>query len=418
MCNRLFLLPLRYPGAPAVPKPLTLPSLDKFKPGTARREIPDGAQPGLYFIIQATGARSWAVRYRHNGRSRKATLGSYPRIKLPDARKLAQAALRSATEGKDPAETKITARRDNGDMFETIWDSYQKLHVATKRVSTQREVNRLFHRRILPRWRKSKIQHISRRDVIALADSMVVDGAPVSANRTITILSHFFTWAMQRDLIEFSPCTGIKKPTREKSRDRVLGDDEIRWIWSACDQIGWPFGPATKLLLLTGARRSEVLGMSDNEIDGTVWTLPAARVKNGRQHAIHLSPLALQTIDSVVRVRSDDKLIFTTTGITPVSGLSRPKIEIDAAMARMSNTVIAPWVYHDLRRTMATGMARLGVQLPIIERCLNHLSGSFGGVVGTYQRYAYAHEMRAAFETWSAHVEATICAPASKNLPT
>ena len=195
-------------------------------------------------------------------------------------------------------------------------------------------------------------------------------------------------------------------PGTETARDRILTDDELCAVWSAATEQGGLFAPVFKLLILTGQRRNEVAGMEWRELDlpGMLWKLPRGRVKNDSGHEVPLSDPAIAIIDGVPRV-SGRELLFTTTGNTPISGFSKAKLEIDEASG------VEDWTIHDLRRTVASGMARLGVSLPVIEKILNHTSGSFRGVVGIYQRHSYADEKRAALDLWGAHVArlVTLC---------
>ena len=198
-------------------------------------------------------------------------------------------------------------------------------------------------------------------------------------------------------------------------RDRVLDDNELRWFWRACDGIGEPFGALLRLLLVTGARREEVAQMRRGEIsdDGTTWALSGARTKNRRAHEVPLSPLAREIIADVKRIANKPGLVFTTTGTTPVSGFSTLKKRLDRAMIALAREEAAAggrdpaevgiprWTIHDLRRTAVTGMARAGADLHVIERAVNHVSGSFGGIVATYQKHRYAVEVRAALEAWA-----------------
>jgi integrase len=182
------------------------------------------------------------------------------------------------------------------------------------------------------------------------------------------------------------------------SRDRVLSDDELRLVWKAAEGMGWPFGPMVQLLVLTGQRRSEVAGMEWQEVDleKATWVIPSHRTKNAEAHLVPLSPPAVAILASLPRVGD---YVFTTTGRTPVSGFSRAKAALDG------RAEIAPWRLHDVRRTVASGMARLGVNLPVIEKVLNHTSGSFAGIVGVYQRHSFADEKRRALEVWGRFVE-------------
>jgi integrase len=204
----------------------------------------------------------------------------------------------------------------------------------------------------------------------------------------------------------------MKPPTKEKPRDRVLTDDELRWFSAACDEIGWPFGALAKLLLLTAQRRDEVAGIEWAEIDFTnrVWVIPRHKTKNDRAHEVQLSDEAMEVLQTLPRV--SDQLLFTTTGSTAVSGFSRSKRRLDAAMLKAKRIelgarkgdAIPRWTLHDLRRTAATGMARLNIPPHVVDRILNHTSGTIRGVAAVYNRFAYLEERRAALEAWSIYL--------------
>src|SRR5262249_31443799 len=159
-------------------------------------------------------------------------------------------------------------------------------------------------------------------------------------------------------------------------RDRVLSDDEIRKLWKACDAIEQPYGPAIKLLVLTGQRRGEVGEMTEAEINrkNRVWTIPAARAKNNVTHDGPLSDQAFAVLDSVKRIKSEKGFIFTTTGTAPVGGWSRTQDRLRELVGSEDH-----WQIHDIRRTVATGMQRIGVRMEVAEKVLNHTSGSFAG---------------------------------------
>jgi integrase len=158
-----------------------------------------------------------------------------------------------------------------------------------------------------------------------------------------------------------------------------------------------------QLLILTGQRRSEVADMMWSEIDGQTWTLPRERTKNDRRHDVPLSHQAMATIERLPRI--GDRYLFTLSGTKPYKGF-RGKDQL--------RTGISAWTLHDLRRTAASGMAKLGVSLVVIEKVLNHVSGSLAGIVGVYQRHEYAQEQRAALQLWADHVEGLITPPAAK----
>jgi integrase len=201
-------------------------------------------------------------------------------------------------------------------------------------------------------------------------------------------------------------------PSAEESRDRILTDREIRIFWKATEQFEYPFGPMWRLLLLTGQRRQEISGMTRKELslqsDKPVWTIPASRTKNGETHVVPLSALAMDINQSLPRI-AGSQFCFTTTGETHVTGYSRSKRRLDAAMLGImreeaTGAELPSWTLHDLRRTMASGMAKLGINLPVIEKVLNHTSGSFAGIVGVYQRHEFAHEKRRALEVWASFI--------------
>ena len=248
-----------------------------------------------------------------------------------------------------------------------------------------------------------------------MLDEIVDRGSPISANRLLATFRKCCGWSVERGLIDVSPCDGVKPPAVNKSRDRVLSDDELRRIWRACDRLAYPFGPLVKLLIITAQRRDEVAGMTAAEVGeaSRLWVLPRERAKNDVEHPIPLVAPALAIIAGLPRFSMGDEVedaklpgfLFTTTGTSHVTGFSKAKVALDKLVAADGGEALAPWTLHDLRRTAATGLARLGVNLPVIERILNHVSGSFGGVAGVYQRHTFADEMRQALDRWAGHVE-------------
>jgi integrase len=306
-------------------------------------------------------------------------------------------------QGIDPAEEKRT-RRDTpspeAESFEALVQDYLERHVRKNCApATYQEAKRDLERNVLPKWRGRPIASISRRDAINLIDSLVERGVEIQANRTLARLRALFNWAIEKDRISASPVEHMKPPTKERARDRALTDDEIRWFWLACDEIGWPFGPVFKLLLLTGQRRDEVGGMKWTEIDldKQTWTLPRNRAKSDRGHEVHLSGAAIEVLRSLPRFSrggNDRDLMFTVTGTTAVSGFGNAKRRLDAAMLAAKRDEIGPkadamphWTLHDLRRTAATGMARLNIAPHVVDKVLNHVSGTIRGVALVYNRF-------------------------------
>jgi integrase len=394
---------------------LTVKNVEALRPRAGRFEVPDSHMTGLYLSVMPSGHKSWVVRYRHHRQSRKLTLGGYPQIDLKTARTLAAKALRWVAEGVDVAQEKIIARASQRDSIESAVEQFLERHVRrSNRPRTAQETERLLRRHVLPRWRGRTVHEITRRDVLDLLDHVVDDGAPIVANRVLAAVRKFFNWALSRDIITASPCAGVKPPSAERARDRVLSDDELKRVWHAADKMGGPFAALVKLLAITGQRRDEIARMRWAEIDieKRLLILSGERTKNGRPHEVPLSTEALATLDSISRIEGSP-LVITTSGIAPVSGFSKSMRRLRALLPpEMSH-----WTLHDLRRTCASGMARLGINLPVIEKCLNHTSGSFAGIVGVYQKHSFADEKRAALEAWGSFVAALVGNKPTKVLP-
>jgi integrase len=390
----LDMLPERYPGD--VMARLTAKSVEAERSAKARREIPDAYLPGLYLIVQPSGAKSWAVRYRHEGRPRKHTLGPYPLIDLKAARETGSKALRAAAEGADPA----SAKKQTADSLEAAVEQFIERHVRRNyRPKPLKEAERLLRKHVLEKWRGRKISEIRRTDLRNMLEEIVEDGAPIAANRVHSIARKFFNWCLEHEIIEASPCAGLKAPAgKEDSRDRVLSEHEIRQVWQAAEKLGPLSGALVRLLILTGQRRGEVAGMEWSELDfeKRLWTLPRERVKNDRRHEVPLLPQTIAILKGLPRV--SDRFVFSLNATSPINGFGKDKERLDALSG------MADWVLHDLRRTVASGMARLGVSLAVIEKVLNHVSGSFAGIVGVYQRHEFAEEKRQALEKWADYV--------------
>jgi hypothetical protein len=253
--------------------------------------VPDRACAGLYLVVQPSGAKSWAVRYRRGGKTRKLTLGNVEALPLAAARRAAADALHEVAVGRDPAadkqrrvaESEQAAALRASDTVDSLVAQFLAQYVERNcRPSTQSQVKRVFAVEVLPRWHGRSVHDIERRDVVALLDRIVAD-RPVLANRTRSHLGKFFSWLLARDVLKWSPVAGVERPAKETARDRVLTSTEVAAVWRACDQIDSEFAILVKLLLLTGQRRNEVaMCWSEIDADRRTWTLPAA-LQNGQQ---------------------------------------------------------------------------------------------------------------------------------------
>jgi len=399
-------------------KALTVTFLETVKPGAKRREIPDGVVSGLYLIVQPSGKASWAVRYRAAGRPRKLTLGGHPGIGLRAARELASRTLVEVAGGSDPGAEKKAARaatreRGDSDFVENVVSRFiERYAKANTRTRTWVETERVLKQEVAARWKGRRLSSVTRADVHEMLDSIVDRGAPILANRALALFRRMCNWAVERGIIDTSPCDRVKAPAPVVNRDRVLSDDELKNLWGACDALGWPFGPLVQLLILTGQRRSEISEMRWAEVDlaAATWTLPRERVKNDQEHVVPLSDAAIAILQRLPHV-AGSHYVFTH-GAKPVAGFNNVKRRLDALMPAGTPA----WVFHDLRRTFASGCARLGVNLPVIEKLLNHVSGSFAGVVGVYQKHSFANEKTAAMQLWARHVEAILRGKAASNV--
>ncbi len=407
-------------------KRLTIKTIENLKPKDKPFEVLDG--DGLYLTVRPSGAMSFNLRYRFGGQPRNLTIGPAA-IGLAEARRLAQEARGEIARGVDPCAAKTArkaaavaavkaAKEPARDGVEAVVTEFIERY-AKQKTRDWRETQRLLTKEVVAAWNGRRLSEIDRADVHRLLDAIVDRGAPVGANRTFAQLRKMCRWAVSRGIIERSPCEGVERPADEKPRERMLDDGELRLLWRAAVAVGWPFGDLTRVLILTGQRRGEVAGMSWDEVDLTAktWTIPAARAKNGREHKVPLSSQAVAILEALPRIGGG--FVFTTTGDTSVSGFSRGKARLDAAIKALNNGVaLDAWALHDIRRSVASGLARIGVNLPVIERLLNHVSGSFGGIVGVYQRHDFADAMRDAMTRWGLHVERLATGEAASNVVT
>jgi integrase len=316
---------------------------------------------------------------------------------LAEAREAWRAAREVVNKGENPAHQ----RPADADSVACVVAEWLRRDQGANRSAVS--VERLFRRDVLPAWGKRQIGTIVRRDVVELIDAVADRGSVVMARRLHAHLHRLLRWTVGRGIIEHHPMMGLEKPGVEVERERVLSDAELAAIWEAAGRVGWPFGPILQLLALTGCRRTEIGALRRVEIMGNEIRLGGERTKNKEPHTIPLAPLAVEIFAALPRI--DGGFVFSTTGKTPVSGWSKAKKQLDRAIADINGAPIADWHFHDLRRTVATGLQRLGIGLQTIESVLGHTSGSRAGIVGVYQRHSFEPEKRVALEGWAREVE-------------
>jgi integrase len=331
-------------------------------------------------------------------------IGAYPALSLAQARQIAREWREDIRQGVDPKMKEAERLREEAqrraDTFAAAFEAYASERLA--RLRTGARVQSAIERYAMPKWGQRPISGLRRADVKDLIRNVHKD-APIAANRLLSYLKTFFAWAAEEELVEASPAAVVKPLADEVKRDRVLSDAEIRAVWEACGDLG-AFGRAFRFMLVTGQRRSEVGGMTWVEIDRDkrLWTLPKERAKAGRKHEIPLSGLAMSILDDCPEL---NQYVFstgrsTTSGAaSPVSGWSKAKAALD------KKTDVVDWHMHDLRRTCATNLAKLGTDRIVISKLLNHAEG---GVTSIYDRHTRDDEKRAAMDRWAARLMAIV----------
>lgn len=390
---------------------LTKRQIDDLQPGPKDVFYWDTDITGLAVKVTPAGKKIFLVQYRPGGRgtpTRKVTLGPYGTVTLHKARIEASKILGQRAEGRDPAlERQQAKKRASSNQFADVAEEFLEKHAAQNR--TVDETARIIRRDVLPAWGKRSIHGITKRDVNDLLDVVSSRGSGVMANRLLATLRTLFNWCVSRGVISASPCAGIHAPHKETSRDRVLTDAELVSIIEAARKIGGPFCGIVQMLVLTGQRRNEVSETTWDEldIDKSLWTIPAPRTKNGKAHDIHLSGPAMAVISNMPHAGN---FVFTSNGTTPFSGFSKSKKRLDDISG------ITDWRLHDIRRTVTTGMAMLGIAPHIVDKILNHQSGTISGVAAIYQRHEFRDEREVALDAWGNYVAALIDGTGGNNV--
>jgi integrase len=377
----------------------------------------DSIVPGLAVRVSGTGQKTFVLVSRFPGGKNptRRAIGSYPATTVEKARTTARGWLDLIERGIDPAvqvasELESNRQRQNN-TFRAVAASFIDKHVSSRRTAIP--ITQLIERKLTARWGDRPIDTIGKRDVIELVEGVRQASGTESARQTLIYARRLFGWAVGRDILPQSPCLAITVSDLlppKVSRDRVLSDDELRLVLRAAgeDGIGYPTGAFARMLLLTAARRSEVADATWSEIDlrSASWLLPPARVKNASEHLIPLSPAAVSLLGSLPRYNGGEYLFSTTFGERPISGFSKLKLRLDRRIAELNGgQPLAAWTWHDLRRTAASGMSRLGVAPHVIESALNHRSGIIRGVARVYNRHDFRAEKAAALATWATHLD-------------
>lgn len=402
---------------------LTDKSIEALRPKAMRYEVWDEARKGFGVRVSPRGVKSFVWLYHFDSRPRRLTFGTYPKLSLADAGvKLAEAKSLLA-KGIDPG-TRAVAERSAERHAETVADLVEAYldRYARARKRSAFEDERILRKDVLPHWGRWKAKDITRRDIVRLLNEIVDRGAPIQANRTLTILRRMFRFAIGQAIVEVSPCDQIEAPSAENERDRALSDDEIRLLWHTLDAA--PMEPNARrilrLMLVTGQRKGEVIGLHQREVDPfkALWLLPAERSKNGREHLIPLSGPALQLLGQAPPSEAGYHFPSSLTG-KPYRGQSidhatrylfkprppRAKKRPHQPMPPPLAGKMVPFTPHDLRRTVATRMRELGISRGDVKMVLNHVETD---VTARYDRYDGLAEKRRALDLWARRLEQII----------
>jgi integrase len=382
------------------PIKLTQTMVDTMKVSAGKVEdtIADAAAPGLKLRIRREGARVYIFQRRFAGQHPKITIGDAATWSLEQARRRARELAVSMDNGVDPRVAKAERIAATKATFESIMHGYLEARARDLKPRSLEETTRHLQQQSKP-LHKLPIAGIARATIAARLREIATGSGPVAADRLRSSLSAMFSWAIGEGLCELNPVIGTNRNSDDAERERTLTDTELVKVWNAVPADSH-YGAIVRLLILTGARRNEIASLRWSEIDrkARTLTLPGERTKNGRAFTLPLSDLAMKVIDSIGEREGRD-LVFGSAPGRGFSGWSHCKKDLDQTLE------LEPWRLHDLRRTLRTGLGKLGVAPHVAEACLNHLPAK---LVRTYDKNKYESEKRQAFDRWSEYVSALV----------
>ena len=355
----------------------------------------DDLFPGFGVRVRAGGSRRFIYQYKLNGHNRRVT---FKEANVKRARAAAQILAAKVTLGADPALEKEAAHDAAGDTFKRCLDQYLGRPQGRRRESTLQEIRRHLERNLAPLHRLH-IKAIERRRVADELMRITAENGAVESNRTRASLSAFLNWCIGEGYVDVNVAAQTNKH-EEVARSRVLSDAELKKVWEALPEQS-DYADLIRLLILTGQRLREIANLSwlEVDLDKAIITLPPSRTKNHREHVVPLSAPALAILQG--RTRGNRELVFGT-GAHGFGGFSKRKRELDEK-AKLK----AAWVVHDIRRSVATGLAKL-VQPHIVECVLGYVGGFRAGIASTYNLHAYEDEKRNALNLWGRHIMALV----------
>lgn len=388
-------------------------SVDALKPGASASFLWDDDLKGFGVKVTPAGALSYVVQYRMGGReakTRRYSIGGHGSPWTPaTARAEAERLLVLVAQGVDPVDAD-KKRRD--DAVNLAFSAYaDRFYAEVKGAGWRSLVERSLRLHAKPVLGNKPLPSITRADVVAVFDAMPA-GHQANRRTVFAILRRMFRWAIGRGDLDRSPMENMEVPPPVAARDRWLSDDELVRVWQALPSCHRCYLPIVRLLILTGQRREEVVGLQWAELDRAerLWRLPRERAKNGVANAVPLNDLAIAELDAVAKGNKWPKRggVFLTSKGGPFAAMTPGKAKVDETIAADGGDPLPAWRLHDLRRTVATGFQRLGVRFEVTEAVLNHVGGSRAGVAGVYQRHDWKQEKRDALDAWGRHVAACL----------
>jgi integrase len=378
--------------------PLTDLAIRKLRPKKCRYEVADIR--GLFLRVLPSGKKAWSFRYIIQEQPRRMFLGYYPALSLAQAHEKHALALQEVQRGIDPAAKarEDEAKRRAASTVKGLWLEFLEKELKGRPATPDRE--RMIEKDVLPVWEKRKVASITRRDAVLLLDD-VRERAPVTANRLQGLMVRMFNFAAERGHLDHSPLAGMRSRTKEAARARVLSDDEIKTLWAALDlestvDIYRLTKLALKAILLTGQRPGEVAGMRWDEIDDETWVIPKERSKNGDENRVPVLPMLKDVIEQARVYSSDSPFVFRSS-----HGENRSVTVGALANAlrrhRTEMKILERFTPHDLRRTVRTRLAEIGVSDIVAEKVLGH---KLQGILAVYNRHPYEAEKRAGLSLW------------------